>query len=182
MFFTGCILRGYDALQREMHWRRTYASDGFHWDTETWNDGECQRLLHWPRAWAEKLGRLFFLPAMQSAPGTNGVELLQHDSDGNPVWVARNKARFPLMEVVAVFLMRMSAECKWSRLAPALGGRHWSGYKLVFGEMLTLLYDFWFDRLTFCGPSPCTSRRSHPPLRSCTIRPQVASQACSEHA
>ena len=44
--------------------------------------------------------------------------------------------------------MRMSAECKWSRLAPALGGRHWSGYKLVFGEMLTLLYDFWFDRLT----------------------------------
>ena len=49
------------ALQREMHWRRTYASHGFHWDTETWNDGECQRLLHWPRAWAEKLGRLFFL-------------------------------------------------------------------------------------------------------------------------
>ena len=136
------------ALQREMHWRKTYESRGFNWDSEAWNDGQCQDLLHFPRVGAEKLGRLFFLPAMQSAPGTNGVELLQHDSDGNPVWVARNKARFPLMEVVAVFLMRMSAECKWSRLAPALGGRHWSGYKLVFGEMLTLLYDFWFDRLT----------------------------------
>ena len=37
------------------------------------------------------------------------------------------RARFTLMEVVEVFLMRMSAECKWSRLAPQLGGRHWSG-------------------------------------------------------
>jgi len=136
------------SLQREMHWRKTYASHGFNWDSEAWNDGQCQDLLHWPRVGAEKLGRLFFLPAMQSAPGTNGVELLQQDSDGNPIWVSRNRTRMPLMEVVAVFLMRMSAECKWSRLAPQLGGRHWSQYKLVFGEMLKLLYDFWFARLT----------------------------------
>ena len=136
------------ALQREMHWRRTYASHGFHWDTETWNDGECQRLLHWPRAWAEKLGRLFFLPAMQSAPGTNGRCLMRQDSDGNPVWVSRNRAAMPLMEVVAVFLMRMSGQDKWERLAPPLGGRHWSQYRLVFGEMLVVLYDFWFARLS----------------------------------
>jgi hypothetical protein len=81
-------------IHREMHWRKTYESRGFNWDSEAWNDGQCQDLLHFPRVGAEKLGRLFFLPAMQSAPGTNGVELLQHDSDGNPVWVARNKARF----------------------------------------------------------------------------------------
>jgi hypothetical protein len=52
------------------------------------------------------------------------------------------------MEVIAVFLMRMSAECKWSRLAPQLGGWHWSGYELVFVEMPTLLYGFWFARFS----------------------------------
>lgn len=45
-------------------------------------------------------------------------------------------------------MMRMSAECKWSRLAPQLGRWHWSGYKLVFVEMPTLLHDFWFARLS----------------------------------
>ena len=77
------------SLQREMHWRKTYASHGFNWDSEAWNDGQCQDLLHWPRGGAEKLGRLFFLPAMQSAPGTNGVKLLQQDSDGQRCgWLA----------------------------------------------------------------------------------------------
>ena len=74
------------ALQREMHWRRTYVCHEFNWDDfATWNDGECQRLLNFPRDGAEKLGRLFFLPAMQSAPGTDGQ--LRQDSDGNPFWV-----------------------------------------------------------------------------------------------
>ena len=30
------------SLQREMHWRKTYASHGFNWDSEAWNDGQCQ--------------------------------------------------------------------------------------------------------------------------------------------
>jgi hypothetical protein len=135
------------ALQREMHWRKTYVSHEFNWDDfATWNDGECQRLLNFPRDGAEKLGRLFFLPAMQSAPGTDGQ--LRQDSDGNPFWVTRNRTRMTIMEVVAVFLARMSTTAKWEHLAPNLGGRHWSAYKLVFGELLQLLYDFWFARLS----------------------------------
>ena len=57
-------------LQREMHWRKTYASQVFNWDSETWNDGQCQDLLHFPRVGAEKLGRLFFLPAIDRSRST----------------------------------------------------------------------------------------------------------------
>lgn len=129
------------ALLREFHFRKHYRRRPFDW--ASWSDAKCQDSLHMKRVHVDRLIDLWVVPALQDHPRWNAERRC---------FYTLNICRFPVEEVLVTVLARFRSADHWSHVAQLVGGRHESAYKILFNDVVSILHDFWFDRLMDLRP------------------------------